>query len=106
MSREKTPDAIRSDVLAEINRSENRFRKIFFSAVAFEMAFLIAFVLLADFSNRTHVLLLIAAIGTYGIVVLSLVAVTAQLNQGILRVLKALELLRVPERTSSGPNKF
>jgi hypothetical protein len=45
-----------------------------------------------EFSNRTHVLLLIAAIGVYSIVVLGLVALGAHFNRGILRVLQAIDL--------------
>jgi hypothetical protein len=45
-----------------------------------------------ELNNRTHVLLLFAAIGTYTIVILGLVALGAHFNRGILRVLTAIEL--------------
>jgi len=87
-------DALRSDVLDRIDQSERRFKVAFIAAVSFEALFLIAFLLLADLSNRMHLLLLIASVGTYGIVVLSIVALGAHLNRGVLRVLKAIEMLR------------
>lgn len=51
-----------------------------------------SFLLLADLSNRTHLLLLISTVSCYGIVVLGLVAMGAHINRGVMRVLKAVEL--------------
>ena len=53
---------------------------------------LVAFLLAADFSNRTHLLLLIATVGGYTVVVVGLVALGAYVNRAVLRVLKAVEL--------------
>jgi hypothetical protein len=49
-------------------------------------------VLLADLSNRLHVLLLISTVSCYSIVILGLVALGTHINRGIARILKALEL--------------
>ena len=51
-------------------------------------------ILAADFSNRTHVLLLISTVGSYTIIVLGLFALGVHVNRGVLRVLKAVELLK------------
>jgi hypothetical protein len=84
-------EQIRSQALERIDRSEKNFKLAFYAAVMVEGLFLVAFLLLMEFSNRTHVLLLIAAIGVYSIVVLGLVALGAHFNRGILRVLQAID---------------
>jgi hypothetical protein len=92
MSKESNLDGVRFEVLARINRSERNFKLAFYAAVVFEGLFLLAFLLAADFSNRTHLLLLMATVGSYSVVVLGLVALGAYVNRGVLRVLKAVEL--------------
>jgi len=93
MSEKVNLDAVRSEVLARINRSERNFKLAFFAAVAVEALFLVTFLLAADLSNRMHLLLLIATVGSYSIVLLGLVALGAHMNRGVLRILKAIELL-------------
>ena len=60
--------------------------------VIVEASFLVALLLAADLSNRTHLLLLIATVSSYSIVVLGLVALGEHLNRGVLRILKAVEM--------------
>src|SRR5215467_1540816 len=85
-------DAVRAAALARIDRSERNFKLAFFAAAIVESAFIVSFVLLADLSNRLHVLLLISTVSCYSIVVLGLVALGAHINRGLARVLKAVEL--------------
>jgi len=59
-----------------------------------EAALLITFALLADFTNRTHVLLLIASVLIYGTVGLSVVALGAYVKLCSLRVLSGIQALR------------
>jgi hypothetical protein len=87
-------DEVRSHALAQMNRSERNFKLAFLAAACVEVMFLAAFLLAADLSNRTHLLLLIATVSSYSIVVLGLVALGAHLNRGVLRILKAVELTR------------
>jgi len=87
-------DEVRAAALARIDRSERTFKLAFFAAAAVEFAFLISFVLLADLSNRLHLLLLISTVSCYTIVVVGLFALGAHMNRGIARVLKAVELLK------------
>lgn len=94
MSEKINLDAVRSGVLAQIKRNERNFRLAFLAAVVWEALFILAFMLVADFSNRMHLLLLIATIGSYSIVVIGLVALGAYMNGGVLRVLKAIELAK------------
>ena len=86
-------DHIRGEAMARIDRSERHFKLALITGAFWELLFLGAFVLAADFHNRLHVLLLLATIGGYTLVVLGLVALGAHINRGILRVLKAIELI-------------
>ena len=94
MSDKDNLDQVRSETLARIDRGERNFKLAFFAAIAFEGLFLAAFLLLMERQNRLHLLLLVAIVGSYSVVVLGLVALGAHFNRGILRVLKALELLK------------
>ena len=85
-------DSVRAAALARIERSERNFKLAFIGAVMVESAFIASFLLLADFSNRLHVLLLISTVSCYSIVVLGLVALGTHINRGIARILKAVEL--------------
>ena len=51
-----------------------------------------AMIALADLSNRTHVLLLIATVATDTIIGLGLVALGAHVNRNTLRILRAVQL--------------
>jgi hypothetical protein len=94
MSGKANLDDVRARVLAGIERSERNFKLVFLIAAAWEVLFLLAFILAADFSNRLHLLLLIATVGSYSMVVIGLVALGAHVNRGVLRILKAIELLK------------
>ncbi len=85
-------DTVRAAALARIDRSERNFKIAFFAAAVIESAFIVSFILLADFSNRMHVLLLISTVSCYSIVGFGLIALGAHVNRGVARVLKALEL--------------
>lgn len=83
---------IRAQALARIVRSERWFKAAFFGAAIFELAFLAALLLTADFSSRLDRLVVIGAVGSYSLVLLGLVAVAAYLNRSVLRVLQAIEV--------------
>lgn len=85
-------DNVRAAAMARIDRSERNFKLAFFAAAVIESAFIVSFLVLADFSNRLHLLLLISTVSCYSIVVLGLVALGAHVNRGIARVLKGLEI--------------
>ena len=87
-------DEVRAAALARIDRSERYFKLAFIGAGAVELACILSFVLLADLSNRMHLLLLISTVSCYSIVVLGLFALGAHINRGIARMLKAIELLK------------
>lgn len=84
-------DDLCTAALDRIDRSERHYKLAFFGAVAFEGLFLAAFLFLADFRDRTHVLLLLATVAIYTIIALGLVALGAHVNRNTLRVLTALK---------------
>ena len=87
-------DEVRAAALARIDRSERTFKLAFFCAFIVESLFIVSFFLLADLSNRLHLLLLISTVSCYSIVVIGLFALGAHINRGIARLLKAIELRR------------
>jgi hypothetical protein len=93
MSNVNNIDGVRKTALDRIDRSERHYKTTFMGAALIEILFLGGFVLLADFSNRMHVLLLIATIALYTILALGLVALGVHINRNTLRVLNAVELL-------------
>lgn len=99
MSEQNRLKDVRGAVLGRIERSERNYRLAFFSALAVEGLFFVAFFLLADFSNRLHVLVLLAAVAVYLILGLGLFALGAHVSRNTQLVLKAIELLDEEERT-------
>lgn len=85
--------AIRGETLDRIDRAKRRYHLAFAAAAGMELAFLAGYLLLADFSNRLHVLLLLATVAVYSLTALGLVALGAHANRNTLRVLRALELM-------------
>lgn len=85
-------DGVRAAALARIDRSERNFKRAIVGAFFVETMMFVSFFLLADLSNRLHLLLLISTVSCYTIVVLGLVALGAYVNRGVARLLKAIEL--------------
>jgi hypothetical protein len=88
----ETPDlsAVRAGALDRIDRAERRYKLAFLAGVGLEALFLAGFLLLADLSNRLHVLLLVSTVATYTIVVVGLVALGAIVNRNTLRIVEAI----------------
>ncbi|MDQ3712258.1 MAG: hypothetical protein M3388_08580 [Acidobacteriota bacterium] len=84
---------IRSNTLNQIERNERNYKFSFIGAAFVELLFFVAFLLLADFSNRVHILLLIMTIVIYTIMAFGLLALRLHVNRNTLRVLNAIELL-------------
>ena len=93
MTESRTLDNIRGAALDRMERSERHYRMAFYGAVAVETLFILGFILLADFGNRLHLLLLIATIATYTIVALGLLALGAHVSRNTQLLLRAIELL-------------
>lgn len=86
-------DAIRRTTLDRIDRAERHYKLAIFGGALIEVLFLAAFLLLADFSQRLHVLLLLSTIATYTIVVVGLMALGAWDRRNTLLVLKGFEAM-------------
>ncbi len=84
---------IRGNTLNLIERNERSYKFAFIGAAFVELLFFVAFLLLADFSNRVHVLLLITTIAVYTILAFGLIALGLHVNRNTLRVLNAIELI-------------
>src|SRR5262245_51370178 len=89
-------DRVRANALERIARNERHYKAAFFCLAFVEAAFLIAFILLADLSNRLHVLLLLSAVAIYSIVITMVVALISHMSRCTERVLRAIELEHFP----------
>ena len=104
MSNVNNINGVRQTALARIDRTERQYKLTFFVAAVIEAVFLGGFLLLADLSNRMHVLLLIATVALYSILALGLVALGVHINRSTLRVLNAIELLAGTGSTNNREN--
>jgi hypothetical protein len=84
---------IRENTLNRIEYSERNYKLAFVGAAFVELLFIGAFLLLADFSNRVHLLLFIASFSVYTILIFGLMALGLHVNRNTLRVLTAIEML-------------
>lgn len=98
MSDANKVNEVRRTTLDRIERNERHYKAAFIGAAIVEALFLGGFLLLADFSNRMHVLLLITTIAVYSIMAFGLMALGSHVNRNTLRILKAIELLGDGER--------
>lgn len=89
-----TIDTARQSALDHIDRTERNFKLAFFLGFLVELGFIVSFLLLADLSNRNHLILLISTVATYTIVVLGLFALGAVVKKNTLLILQGLETLR------------
>ncbi|HKG23009.1 MAG TPA: hypothetical protein VKC34_14015 [Blastocatellia bacterium] len=91
MIRESSLEQVRESALDRIDRSERWYKIAWAAGLMIEAVFLLSFVLLADFSNRNHLLLLIAAMAVYMILGAGLFALGAHVSRCTQRVLRAVE---------------
>ena len=84
-------DEIRNSTLQQIEKTESKYRLAFIGAALIEVAFFATFLLLADFSNRIHVLLLVTAVAIYTIIACGLTALGLHVSRNTLRILRAIE---------------
>ena len=105
MSNVENINGVRQTALDRIDRSERQYKLTFLVAAIIEGLFLASFVLLADFSNRLHLLLFVATIAIYSILALGLIALGVHVNRSTLRVLNAVELIGKAEKVEAGQTK-
>jgi hypothetical protein len=88
--------------LKHVERNERNHRLALLSGAVLEALFLGAFLLAADLSNRTHLLLLMVFAASMSLLALAGMALGAFVNQHTLRVLSAVEMLRGELAASPG----
>lgn len=93
MAEKTNLNGVRGKALDRIEKSARNYKLAFFVAGAIEGLFILAFLLLADFSNRLHLLLFVAAMAVYMILGAGLFALGAHVSRNTQLILKALELL-------------
>lgn len=84
-------DNIRETTLKRIEQTERNYKLMFVGAAVIEAFFLGAFLLLANFSDRLHLLLLISSITIYTILGFGLIALGLHVNRNALRIISAIE---------------
>jgi hypothetical protein len=85
-------DQIRTNTLQQIEATERNYKLAFVGAAAVELLFFAAFMLLADFSNRIHLLMFISVIALYTIIAAGLFVLGAHVNRNTLRIIQAIEM--------------
>ena len=85
-----SPDSRRSNVLEEIDENRRTCKIFIWAAGITEAVCLTTFLLLMDFGERSHWLLLVAAVLIYGTLGLGLVALGAHSRACMMRVLQVL----------------
>jgi len=91
MNREGGIEQVRRTALDRIDKSERNYKIAWAAALIVESLFLLSFLLLADFSNRSHLLLLLASMAVYMILGAGLFALGAHVSRCTRRVLRAIE---------------
>ena len=97
---EQSANRARVAALHEIDKSERQFRMAFFSACCVELVLLFTMVAIANFHDRTQLLIFVGVVGSYTIIVLGLAALGAHVSRVSQRLMKAIEVadLARPER--------
>lgn len=89
----KNIDEIRTGTLRQIEKTESYYKFAFIVAALIEVIFFAAFILLADFKDRVHLLLFIAAVAIYTILASGLITLGLHMNRNTLRVIRAIETM-------------
>lgn len=93
---------IHEGVLDKIDSSARHYKALFVVAACCEGVCLAAFLLLMDFANRDHWLLLVTACLIYWTVGVGLLALGAWNRHWVLRILSAIELLDAGGQNDGG----
>ncbi len=95
-----TTDAV-AVALREADRRARWQQWLFWGAVAIEAGLIISFLALADWRNRTHVLLFLATLGTFYAIALGVASLSLRLDDCTRRILQAVSLTRQPPPSGS-----
>ncbi len=92
MSLENNLDRIRENTMGRLERSRRWFVGLIVAAGVVETAGVVALLVLCDYSNRTHLLIVIAAFLVYWVLALWTWALAAHSSMNAQRILKAIAL--------------
>lgn len=87
----ETLSSVHTNILKQIDANERNYKIVFGVVAIIELAFLITFVLLADFTNRTHILILLSTIAIYSISIFGVVALGIFQQKLSLKIILAFE---------------
>jgi hypothetical protein len=87
----ETLSSVHKSILKQIDSNERNYKIAFAVVAIIELAFLITFVLLADFTDRTHILILISTIAIYSISIFGIVALSILQQKLSLKIILAFE---------------
>ena len=87
-------DVLRQQTLTQIDRIERMRRLAIWAVVMLEGVVIALFLWLADFSDRTHVLIFIAVLGIWGMIGMALVVLDILQRENTLRILNAIQILK------------
>ncbi len=91
-------DRVRTAALQRIEQAERKYKFGIVFVAVFEAIFGLAFLLLMDFHERLHWLILISACLTYGIVIICVVNLGNYVNSATQTILRAIFAQYQPER--------
>src|SRR5262245_17090396 len=91
-------DRVRTAALERIEQAERKYKFGIVFVAAFEAIFGVAFLLLMDFHERLHWLILIAACLTYGIVIICVVNLGNYVNSATQSILRAIFVCQQDEK--------
>ncbi len=84
-------DSIRREALNQIDKRDKESRWLLVAAALVEGLGLILYLVLMDFSERLHWLILIAACLVYGTVTLAMFSLGVEVKASVQRILRAIE---------------
>lgn len=93
----ETFSSIHTNILKQIEKTERNYKIVLGAVALIELAFLITFVLLADFANRTHILILLSTIAIYSISIFGIVAISIFQQKLSLKIILAFEENKKPK---------
>jgi hypothetical protein len=88
------PLGARTIALNEVDRIVQHQRWLLLGAATLELAFLAIFLFAMDFSNRTHVLLLLSTVTVYSTIAVGLMVLAARIDGGVRRAVAAIDAAR------------
>jgi len=105
MTADERLDAIRKSTLDRIDRSDRWFKALIAVAFLTEIAGLTTFLLLMDFGDRTHWLILLAAVLVYMTIAWWTWGLAAHANRSSLRILQSLDLVHAELQDAATRNQ-